>query len=324
MQQPGKKYRAAAAKVDPSRSIPPPRGGPVKQTSTQSSIARSMSPCVSATIPARDQVVRGTVVSHAPQDGACAGDCPSDRAKEAEPPVPISSHRYLASSRTVCSSATSLSPRRMSWGSSVHWAGFSVRAPDAESKAGTVTMEWPRRHGDQGRQDRVPGRQDRQCPRADRKVCSRVRSWPRTSRHSSTRSSRQALGIQGDLSPVRYGVQPMVPHQARHGGIDEQARTSADVDTLTEQIKASPNIIVTDFSGLNVLKLTEFRRRLRATGAQYVVVKNTLAQRALAANAIGELDDQLTGTTGFVFAGTDPMGAAKVLGEFAKEHERPP
>lgn len=95
------------------------------------------------------------------------------------------------------------------------------------------------------------------------------------------------------------------------------------VDTLTEQIKASPNIIVTDFSGLNVLKLTEFRRRLRATGARYVVVKNTLAQRALAANAIGALDDQLTGTTGFVFAGNDPMAAAKVLGEFAKEHERP-
>lgn len=96
------------------------------------------------------------------------------------------------------------------------------------------------------------------------------------------------------------------------------------VDSLTEQIKGSPNLFVTDFSGLNVLKMTEFRRRLRAAGAGYVVVKNTLAQRALAANKIAELDDHLSGSTGFVLAGEDPMAAAKVLGEFAKEHEQRP
>jgi large subunit ribosomal protein L10 len=98
---------------------------------------------------------------------------------------------------------------------------------------------------------------------------------------------------------------------------------NSTVDTLTEQIKGSPNLFVTDFSGLNVLKLTEFRRRLRAAGARYVVVKNTLAQRALAANKIAELDGHLSGATGFVLAGEDPMAAAKVLGEFAKENERP-
>ena len=98
---------------------------------------------------------------------------------------------------------------------------------------------------------------------------------------------------------------------------------NSTVETLTEQIKGSPNLFVTDFSGLNVLKLTELRRRLRASGARYVVVKNTLAQRALAANKIAELDGHLTGATGFVLAGEDPMAAAKVLGEFAKENERP-
>ena len=58
-------------------------------------------------------------------------------------------------------------------------------------------------------------------------------------------------------------------------------------------------------------------------GGQYVVVKNTLAQRALAANSIADLDSHLTGNTGLVFAGGDPMAAAKVIGEFAKEHEKP-
>jgi large subunit ribosomal protein L10 len=95
------------------------------------------------------------------------------------------------------------------------------------------------------------------------------------------------------------------------------------VDTLTAQIKASPVLFVTDFTGLNVLKMTEFRRRLRATGAKYIVVKNTLAQRALAANKIADLDDHFAGNTGIVFAGNDPMAAAKVIGEFAKEHEKP-
>ncbi len=97
----------------------------------------------------------------------------------------------------------------------------------------------------------------------------------------------------------------------------------AEVAMLTEAIKASPKLFVTDFSGLNVLKMTEFRRRLRAAGGQYVVVKNTLAQRALAANSIADLDSHLTGNTGLVFAGGDPMAAAKVIGEFAKEHEKP-
>lgn len=97
----------------------------------------------------------------------------------------------------------------------------------------------------------------------------------------------------------------------------------ATVESLTRQIKDSPNLFVTDFSGLNVMKMTEFRRRLRAAGAQYVVVKNTLAQRALAENSIAELDGHLTGATGFVLTGEDPMAAAKVLGDFVKENERP-
>lgn len=97
----------------------------------------------------------------------------------------------------------------------------------------------------------------------------------------------------------------------------------AEVDSLTAEIKASPDIFVTDFNGLNVLKMTDFRRKLRAAGGKYVVVKNTLAQRALAANKIAELDEHLAGNTGLVFAGKDPMATAKVIGEFAKQHEKP-
>jgi large subunit ribosomal protein L10 len=95
------------------------------------------------------------------------------------------------------------------------------------------------------------------------------------------------------------------------------------VEALTERLGTSANIYVTDFSGLDVGKITELRRRLRAAGARYLVVKNTLAQRALAANRISLLDDHLAGPTGLVLAGDDPLPAAKVLGDFAKEHQKP-
>ena len=54
-----------------------------------------------------------------------------------------------------------------------------------------------------------------------------------------------------------------------------------------------------------------------------MVVKNTLAQRALAANGITALDEHLAGPTGLVLAGRTPLAAAKVLGDFAKEFEKP-
>jgi large subunit ribosomal protein L10 len=89
------------------------------------------------------------------------------------------------------------------------------------------------------------------------------------------------------------------------------------VDALTEQLKGSPNVFVTDFTGLNVLRMTELRRRLRGAGVDYVVVKNTLAQRAFAANGVSALDEHLAGPTGLVLSGTDPVAG------FAKEFEKP-
>ena len=97
------------------------------------------------------------------------------------------------------------------------------------------------------------------------------------------------------------------------------------VTALAAQIAASPNIYVTDFTGLNVARITDLRRRLRAVGVEYVVVKNTLARRALtdAQRQQGGLEPHLAGPTALVLAGMDPVGAAKVLTDFAKEFEKP-
>ncbi len=97
----------------------------------------------------------------------------------------------------------------------------------------------------------------------------------------------------------------------------------ATVEALIEQIKGSPNVFVTDFTGLNVLRMTELRRRLRKAGVEYLVVKNTLAQRAFAANGVSALDEHLAGPTGLVLSGQDALTGAKILTDFAREFEKP-
>ena len=97
----------------------------------------------------------------------------------------------------------------------------------------------------------------------------------------------------------------------------------SEVQDLAERLKSSPNLYVTDFTGLNVARMTDLRRQLRQAGARYVVVKNTLAQRALVANDITTLNDHLKGPTGLVLIAGDPLGAAKVLGDFAKANQKP-
>lgn len=92
---------------------------------------------------------------------------------------------------------------------------------------------------------------------------------------------------------------------------------------LTDRFSRAATIYVTDFTGLRVKNLTELRRRLRAAGGEYVVVKNTLALRALQAASPGTLDDALQGPTGLVFVETDPVATAKILADFQKEFERP-
>jgi large subunit ribosomal protein L10 len=110
--------------------------------------------------------------------------------------------------------------------------------------------------------------------------------------------------------------------------IRTKAQKQQLVTTLAARLGRSSTVYVTDFTGLSVAKLTQLRRRLRQAGTEFVVVKNTLARRALAdANKGGNggagLEQHLAGPTGLVLAGADPVAAAKVLADFAKEFEKP-
>jgi large subunit ribosomal protein L10 len=93
------------------------------------------------------------------------------------------------------------------------------------------------------------------------------------------------------------------------------------VAELKEKIQGANALYYTDFTGLNVKRMTDLRRRLRKANVEYVVIKNTLALRAV--NESGLVSERLKGPTGLVVA-RDAVAAAKVLAEFAKENDQRP
>ena len=95
------------------------------------------------------------------------------------------------------------------------------------------------------------------------------------------------------------------------------------VDDLRQKLSDATAFYLTDFTGMNVKEMTEFRDRLRKEEVEYVVVKNTLAQRAIENLELPDIGGFFTGPTGVVI-GRDSVVAAKVLTDFAKEFDKKP
>jgi large subunit ribosomal protein L10 len=92
------------------------------------------------------------------------------------------------------------------------------------------------------------------------------------------------------------------------------------IDELHKELESSPHAVLVDFRGLSVPAATEFRKRMRASGSRYRVVKNSLALRAAKGTALERLESKFEGTTGIAYSGDDPVALAKVLVDFAKDH----
>ena len=95
------------------------------------------------------------------------------------------------------------------------------------------------------------------------------------------------------------------------------------VADLSERLGEAKCLYLTDFTGLDVASITELRRRLSAAHVEYLVVKNTLARRALAGGPYEGLTEHLSGPNAFALSREDVVTAAKILTEFARERERP-
>jgi large subunit ribosomal protein L10 len=95
------------------------------------------------------------------------------------------------------------------------------------------------------------------------------------------------------------------------------------VEDLSTRLNQSPFLIVTEYTGMNVLQFSELRSRLAGAGAQCRVVKNTFLRRAAAEVGFPDLADSLSGQTAIVTGESDVCAAAKILKVFSTEFQKP-
>jgi large subunit ribosomal protein L10 len=99
------------------------------------------------------------------------------------------------------------------------------------------------------------------------------------------------------------------------------AKKEATIEELRARLAASKNLFFTNYTGLTVEQIGKLRKELRKDGTTYSVIKNTLFSRAAGDELARALEAVLTGPTGVVFAGEDPVAPAKALKTFADDNK---
>jgi large subunit ribosomal protein L10 len=97
-----------------------------------------------------------------------------------------------------------------------------------------------------------------------------------------------------------------------------RADRELELQQLETAFKGTESAVLVDYKGMNVPQVTELRRQLRSVKANYKVVKNTLARRALKGTALASLEQHFVGTTAVAYTATDPVALAKTLTTFLK------
>jgi large subunit ribosomal protein L10 len=91
------------------------------------------------------------------------------------------------------------------------------------------------------------------------------------------------------------------------------------VSELSEALKRSPFVLVTDYRGMKVIDFSELRSRLAPAGAEVHVVKNNFLKRAMAESGFPNVRDQFAGQTAVVTGEADVAPVAKIFKTFASE-----
>ena len=94
----------------------------------------------------------------------------------------------------------------------------------------------------------------------------------------------------------------------------------AKVEELSEKFKKAKMIVLTEYRGISVSDDTKLRAQVRENGDEYCVVKNSTILYALKAAGIEGLDT-LEGPTAVVVGYEDYVAPAKVVNDYAKDHE---
>jgi large subunit ribosomal protein L10 len=93
------------------------------------------------------------------------------------------------------------------------------------------------------------------------------------------------------------------------------------VSEVAAKLGSAQAVIVAEYRGLDVGRVTQLRSKARKSGLYLRVLKNTLARRAVKGTPFEKLTEQMSGPLMYGIA-QDPVAGAKVLAEFAKENEQ--
>jgi len=93
------------------------------------------------------------------------------------------------------------------------------------------------------------------------------------------------------------------------------------VAEYAEKFKQAKAVYLANFSGIDVIKVTELRKMFRDSDIEYKVIKNRLAKRSFNEAGISELDSYLKGVTSFIIGYDDPVVPAKILKDFNKANK---
>lgn len=91
------------------------------------------------------------------------------------------------------------------------------------------------------------------------------------------------------------------------------------VEELSKEIRSTGSLVLSDFTGINVEEISELRKRCRANGVTFRVVKNTLVERAVADSDLAGLVEHFRGPTAIAYS-EDMVAPAKVLKDFSKDY----
>ena len=90
------------------------------------------------------------------------------------------------------------------------------------------------------------------------------------------------------------------------------------IDQYRQGMATAPHAFLLDYKGISVPQVTELRAKVRDSGGQYLVVKNTLALRAIEGGPMDQLRELFDGPVAVAYSHDDAVALAKALSESAK------
>lgn len=90
---------------------------------------------------------------------------------------------------------------------------------------------------------------------------------------------------------------------------------------ITSRLTDAKTLIVTRYKGLSAQDINELRKEIKRIAGEYLVVKDSIAKKALKDSVNNGIIEFIQGEVGITAYKSDPSIVSKMLVKFSKEHE---